>query len=221
VTDRQGFFLQLLGCTVAAAGFLWLLGRAFQKSDLWGTLIFFIPPLALVHVLVAFRRAWAPALVLLVGAVLVATPRTVSYFEKRYIDLGPRIKDVDGEKHVTLTGWDKTDYSFLEYHPETVVLQMANADVTDETLHYLEGMKGLRELDLSDTRVTDEGLKVLRQLPALRELRLRSTAVTDEGFRASLAPMESLRKVDVKETKVKGGTLRSWKNKNPDREYLN
>ena len=74
------------------------------------------------------------------------------------VDLGPRDKNVDGERHVTLTGWDRGDYSVLRLMPDVSVLQMANADVTDDVLEGLRGMKNLHELDLNGTQVTDAGL---------------------------------------------------------------
>jgi hypothetical protein len=216
----MGFSLQILGCIVVAAGFLWLLQRVFQKSQPWGTAIFFVPPLAFIYFLFSLRRTWAPILVLLVGASVVAAPRAINYYQKRYIDLGPRIKDVDGEKHITLTGWDLDDYSFLEYHPETVVLQMANPDVTDQTLHELQDMTQLRELDLNTSQLTDEGLKQVAKLPNLKVLRLRGTRITDEGFRASVLPMKSLDEVEVIGTKVTPETLKEWKNRKEGRKSL-
>src|SRR5437899_2914318 len=72
------------------------------------------------------------------------------------IERGPRDKLVDGERHLTLTGWDRTDYAdFLGRKPDAVVLQMANADVTDDTLALLADMTRLRRLDVSHSQVTD------------------------------------------------------------------
>ena len=103
------------------------------------------------------------------------------------IDLGPRETIVDGQRHITLTGWDRKDYALLGSKHDVAVLQMANPDVTDQTLEHLKGMNRLKELDLNDTQVTDSGLKILRDLPALASLRLKNTKVTDQGFQESLA----------------------------------
>jgi len=221
VSDYLGLILQVAGFTLAAAGYVWLLHRAFAANQLWGTFIFFLPPLALVYCLVSLRRTWAPLMVLLLGAAVVAAPHGIKYYQRSYVDLGERLKVVGDEQHVTLTGWDKTDYGLLEKLPDTVVLQMANPDVTDETLKHLQGLSRLRELDLNDTQVTDAGLKLVAQLPALQQLRLRGTRITDAGFRESLMPLELLRNVDVTGTGVKGSTLREWKKTRPGREYLN
>ena len=34
------------------------------------------------------------------------------------LDLGPREKLVDGQRHLTLTGWDRKDYSILKLIPD-------------------------------------------------------------------------------------------------------
>jgi hypothetical protein len=220
VTDYLGLILQLAGFTLAAAGYVWLLHRAFDANQLWGTVIFFLPPLGLVYLLVSLRRTWGPLLVLLLGAAVIAAPHGIKYYQSKYVDLGERRRVVEGEEHVTLTGWDRTDYELLERLPDTVVLQMANPDVTDETLKYLQGMRRLQELDLNDTQVTDAGLKLIAKLPKLQRLRLRKTHITDAGFRESLMPLELLRNVDVTGTAAKGSTLREWKEAQTGREYL-
>jgi hypothetical protein len=221
MTDYLGLILQVMGFTLAAAGYVWLLHRAFDTNQLWGTVIFFLPPLALVYLLVSLRRTWGPLLVLLLGTAVIAAPHGIKYYQREYVDLGERLRDVEGEQHVTLTGWDRHDYGLLQRLPDTVVLQMANPDVTDETLEYLQGMSRLQELDLNDTQVTDAGLKRIAQLPKLQRLRLRNTPITDAGFRDSLMPLERLRNVDVTGTAVKGSTLREWKKAQTGREYLN
>lgn len=218
--EKLGFILTIAGFTIAAAGYVWLLWRTFRVSEGWGMILFFLPAVVPVYVLIHLRRSWAPALLLLAGAGAVASPHGIRLYQQRFLDLGERQAMVDGEMHVTLTGWNRHDYSILENIPATVVLQMANPDVTDTTLAYLKDMSNLRELDLNDTLVSDAGLKRLAELPKLQQLRLRNTRITDEGFRASIAPLESLRKLDVTGTKVSSKTLRAWKNAKPGREYL-
>jgi hypothetical protein len=221
VTDYLGLILQIVGFTLAAAGYVWLLHRAFDANQLHGTIIFFLPPLALGYILLTLRRTWGPLALLLAGAAVTASPHAIKYYQREYVDLGERLRTVDGEQHVTLTGWDRDDYALLEKLPDTVVLQMANADVTDETLKHIQGMNRLQELDLNDTQVTDAGLKRIAQLPKLQRLRLRNTRITDAGFRESLMQLELLRNVDVTGTGVKGSTLRQWKKAQTGREYLN
>jgi hypothetical protein len=208
-----------VGLVIGIAGYLWLLTRAFRVRVLWGLGLLF-PPLALVFVPLHWRKAVGPLVVLLLAAVVVAVPFGVNYYFERYVDLGPRERLVDGELHITLTGWDGDDYSVLKARPQTVVLQMANPDVDDQTLQYLRAMNQLRELDLNDSQVTDQGLAVLSGLPRLEALRLRNTKITDDGFRAFLNPLDALRELDLRGTKVAAETVRAWRAAQPGRRAL-
>ncbi len=119
----------------------------------------------LAFLVIHWRRARLPLAVLVLGLVVGASPAVYSRLVP--IDLGPREKLVDGELHITLTGWDQKDYSVLRARSDVVILQMANADVTDDTLQYLKGMEKLRELDLNNrrTRCTDHSLPSCSPLP--------------------------------------------------------
>jgi hypothetical protein len=97
---------------------------------------------------------------------------------------------------------------------------MANADVDDHTLEHLRGMAHLRELDLNDSQVTDDGLSVLAELPVLEVLRLARTRITDAGFQKHLAAKDSLNRLDLTGTGVKGPTKRAWKKAKAGREYV-
>jgi hypothetical protein len=109
----------------------------------------------------------------------------------------------------------------MQARHEAAVVQMANDDVADQTLEYLRGMDHLYSLDLNGTGITDQGLEILAGLPALRELRLARTRITDEGFKKFLADKESLLKLDLTGTAIKGKTKRDWKKLRPqDREYV-
>jgi Leucine-rich repeat (LRR) protein len=217
MSETFGAALLVVGLVLGASGYIWLLFTAFHTGEGWGLAIFFLPPLALLFALVHLRKALPPLLLVLGGAALTAAPFLASAY---LYDLGPREREVDGELHITLTGWDRDDYSILRAKPGTVVLQMANADVDDSTLENLRGMTGLRELDLNDTGVTDEGLRILGQLPKLETLRLRKTKITDQGFREFLRPLESLRELDLRGTKVASATVRAWKAAQPNRKVL-
>jgi len=146
---------------------------------------------------------------LLVGAALIVGPAIIS--RSMDVDLGPRDAIVDGERHLTLTGWDGDSYDFLAGQSDVVVLQMGNADVSDATLQKLSSMARLRELDLNDTGVTDQGLSELAKLPALETLRLRGTKITDEGFRTHLMDLAKLRRMDIRATAVTADTIEQWK----------
>lgn len=178
--------------------------------------------LGCVSLVIRAFRSWKKGLVPLgmiaVGLAITAFP--TAYSRLAPIDLGERDKIVDGERHVTLTGWDRADYSVLERRRDAVVLQMANPDVTDQTLEHLKGMDRLKELDLSDTRISDAGLNILKDLPALASLRLKNTKITDQGFKGALADKESLSRLDLTGTQVDPETVKVWRSAKPGRRAL-
>ena len=182
--------------------------------------------LLLVLLLVSLRRwplARWPLRLFLAGILFSATPfaytRLVEPIVLRYLR-PPYVAQVNGEVHVTLTGIPNYDYAKLPRFREAAVLQMANRDVTDETLKALRGFTQLKELDLNDTAITDAGLAELQHCPRLETLRLKNTRITDAGFRAHLLDRDSLTELDVRETPVKSGTLRDWKMQKEGRKFL-
>lgn len=147
--------------------------------------------------------------VLLVGILLAIGPGIVTRAVS--VDLGPRDAIVDGERHLTLKGWDGEDYEFLSDQSDIVVLQMGNPDVTDSTIDLILGNDQLRELDLNDSKVTDASLSKIQSLKNLVTLRLRGTKITDEGFRSTLMQFESLMQLDVRETEISEALITEWK----------
>jgi hypothetical protein len=216
--ESRAYFLQVGAIPVIACAWIWLLVRAFRERLAWGWASLFLPPVGVAFAARHPRRGAAP-LILLALAVLVATVPAVYILCVR-VDLGPRDKIVGGERHVTLTGWDRNDYSVLRLIPDVSVLQMANADVTDHVVEVLRGMKNLKELDLNGTQVTDAGLGIIHDLPALATLRLARTKITDRGFRDILATKESLMQLDLQHTQVSRDTVKAWRAAKPDRKAL-
>ncbi|WP_152052789.1 hypothetical protein [Tautonia marina] len=167
------------------------------------------------------RLRW-PLGLLLIGLVVGAIPLAWTGLRAQ-IDLGPLDRQVDGERHLTLTGWDRpaSDYdAALASRRDAVVLQMANPDVTDEVVAGIDGMDTLRELDLNDSAVTDEALATIAARPALEALRMARTQITDEGFREHLANKESIDNLDVRGTAVSPETLAAWVAAKPGRRVL-
>ena len=216
--ESRSYFLQVGAVPVIACAWIWLLVRAFRQRRAWGWTSLLLPPTGLVFAARHPRRGAAP-LMLLVLAVLVATVPAI-YILCIRVDLGPRDKNVGGKRHVTLTGWDRDDYSVLRLIPDVSVLQMANANVTDYVIAGLGGMKHLEELDLNGTQVTDAGLVIIRDLPVLATLRLARTKITDQGFRDLLATKESLMQLDLQHTQVSRDAVKRWRAAKPDRKAL-
>jgi hypothetical protein len=218
--EEYAFFVLIAGLLIAAVGCLWLVIAAFKVRKLWGFGVLFFPPLVLVFIYAHFRKSLPALIVLVISGLFLGAPYAANFYSERHAHRDPREKIVDGEMHLTLTNWDGADYSFLEKKPQTVVVQMANPDVTDDTLKYLRGMDHLRELDLNDTNVTDEGLVVLAELPQLQILRLARTKITDAGFRKHLSDKRSLVNLDLTGTAVKGKSKRDWRTGLVGRQYL-
>lgn len=214
------FWMLVAGIVIGGLGHFWLLLRAFGVSMGWGLFVLFVPPASLLFLFAHWPKARKPFAVVGLGAALMAAPYGVNAYFEHFVDLGPREKIVDGELHITLTGWDQSDYSLLKYRPKTRVLQMANADVSDATLEYLKSMPRLEELDLNDTQITDEGLKLLATFPELAILRLRGTKITEDGFRSHLLDKESLRELDLRKTPVSRPTVKEWREKQEGRKAL-
>lgn len=216
--DQIYEYLFLGGLALAALGWLWLVIVAFRTHRRWGLLVLLVPPAALIFASRNWPRARAPLGVVVAGLVLSAAPAI--YTRVAPIDLGPRRTVVEGQVHVTLTGWDRTDYAVLRQLPEVVVLQMANADVTDATLRLLAACPRIQELDLANSQVTDAGLATLVALPELAVLRLTNCRITDAGFREQLMNLPKLVRVDLTGTQVTADAVREWRQANPERRAM-
>lgn len=236
--EAYGAPLFVIGIFAMVFSLLWAVIRAFRFSTAWGFaaatgigLPFFVHRHA--------KQIRFPIVAFVVGFLLFAVPLAYNRFAPP--DLGPREKIVDGELHITLTGWnpdktgfrrwvswlnvelvgrDRLDYSMLLGKSDTVVLQMANGDVGDGTLDYLAGMSKLRELDLNDTKVTDAGLAKLAKLQKLASLRLRGCQITDQGFRTHLMPLVELKQLELAGTAVTPAAVQEWKSAKPGRRAL-
>lgn len=216
--DELYEILFLGGLAFAAIGWVWLLVVAFRTSLAWGFIVLLIPPAAVWFIPKHWPRAKAPLGVVLAGLLISAAPAIYTHVAS--VDLGPHVSQVEGETHITLTGWDQHNYSALRQWPDVVVLQMANADVTDETLHLLAGAAKLKELDVSDSQVTDAGLAVVSELPALEILRVKNCRVTDAGFRDYLLPHPKLLRLELTGTQVTPEMVREWRKANPQRRAM-
>jgi hypothetical protein len=214
----RAFYMQLGGLAVALLAWVWLIVRAFRTRRGWGFTSLLVPPVGLVFAARHPRKGIPPLGLLFLSLLIAATPALYTLFVT--LDLKPRDKLANGERHLTLTGWDRKDYSLLKLNPDVVVLQMANPDVTDQTIEALRGMKELQELDLNGTQITDAGLNVLKDLPALSALRLARTNITDQGFHDTLFSKESLMKLDLSGTRVGRDTVSAWRDAKPGRRAI-
>ena len=213
-----GAWLILLGAILVVFGLGWLIRLAWKKRVWMGVATFLTIPVGpLVFGLAKFRDSKKPLLVILVGLLLGAGPIWYGKLHHRIFGYTEQERQADGEELLSLTGWDRKDYSRLKTATNVVRLEMGNPDVTDETLELLLPMTKLKELTLDDTQVTDAAFATLRKLPALEILRLQRTKITKEGVIQFLAdPPPGLVNIDVRGNSIPASALRKWKNQDPE-----
>ena len=217
-TEPVWFAILAVGLVFVAIAYYWLAARAVQASKWWR--IGYLPPLALLYLVGLWRQVLGPLLLMFVGAAIAVTPYVMTHHVMPHLRQFPWEKTVNGELHVTLTGLADFNYETLKDRKNIAVLQMANADVSDQTLDNLRGMETIYEIDLTNSKVTDAGLETLKSLPKLKTLRIRKTAITDEGFLQNLAASEVLIEIDARDTDIKSSTLRKWKGAKDGRKFL-
>ena len=220
---------------LAVVGMFFILGADVRvgtlSSDQIGSILLLTSLAAIVIlVLVVFVGSLAnysktrgPVRLGIVGVLLIAAPFVYTRAIEPLVFEWYRpawVSKVGGELHVTVTNVPNFDYGQLKRYEDAAVLQMANSNVTDETLKNLAGFKLLKELDLNDTQITDAGLAILKSCPSLEKLRLANTKITDDGFREHVLPRDWIMEVDVTGTDVKSNTLRLWKAERDGRKYL-
>jgi hypothetical protein len=210
--EKAAIYLWFGGLGLLLLGCLWLWINAFRARIWWGLGFLVLLPIP-AFIIKHFRLAWAPLLACVLGVGLVFGARELAATAVALDLEGIETVTDAGEKAIILTGWKykAKDYEFLKDRPDTVVLKMANADVTDDTLKYLQNMKKLKNLDLNNTQVSDSGLAVLKSLPSLEALDLMNTKVTDAGVREHLMGMETLHFLTVTGTGVTKETVKDWR----------
>jgi len=202
MSEQIGFVLVLLGLLFSTAGLLWLFARLLGLG---------IDRVA-GRPSAARRRLLNPALMLGAGLVIGAVPFASQRAYLAIHGLAERERVIDGERALTLTGWDRSDYSIVATRPDLAILEMSNPDVNDETLAVLRDLPRLKELSLDDSAVTDRGLAALSGLPSLESLRVARTKITPGGVAAFLAsPPPKLRQIDVSGNGIPTEILRAWK----------
>jgi len=82
----------------------------------------------------------------------------------------------------------------------------ALSSVTDGLLGWVQGLTGLRGLNLSNSWITDAGIAHVRALGALEELSAGRTKLTDAGLRY-LADAKRLRGLDLRGTRISDAGL--------------
>lgn len=188
------------GLLLAGIGLVWLLIRSFRGSQRFG------------------RRILPPFIMVLAGLALAAAPPIIGRLVP--IDLGPRDRIVAGERHLTLTGWDQRDYSFLPKKSDAALLQMANGDVDDGVIVLLANFNDLKTLDISDSNITDHSLAHVARLPKLETLYLNHTKVSAAAVEQQLTNHPCLKVIWLRGTGIGKDVAEKVKAGKPGRRVI-
>lgn len=113
--------------------------------------------------------------------------------------------------HLTGTGFaDIAELRALE----SVIL--SDSGITDKGMKAVGNLRELKHLDLDRTKITDDGIKFLASKRALEKLSFQETKVGDSGLLAVAGEVKSLKKVEVRKTKVTRGIFDEVRKLNPD-----
>ena len=137
--------------------------RAFREHRRWGLGALAFPPLGFIFAGRHPGKGAIPLGLFLACLLVAATPAIYTLTVPP--DRNAPQCNVGGEKHLTLTGSDPNTAPDLKQKQDVAVLQMANPDVTDQSLESLKEMKLLRDLDLNGSQITDAGLEILKTFP--------------------------------------------------------
>ncbi|MEJ7590208.1 MAG: hypothetical protein WKF77_01530 [Planctomycetaceae bacterium] len=132
-----GVFVILLGALLLFVGTLWLIRNAYRSRPCLAVLLAVTAFLGtpLIYGLICFRQNKRPLMLVLAGMIIGAIPFAAEHAYEFVFGLGERERVIDGERYLTLTGWDRKDYAtVLSRKRDVAVLELGNSDVTDETL---------------------------------------------------------------------------------------
>ena len=106
------FIASSVGFGLLLAGWIWIVFVAWRSRLAWGMTVLLFPPAGLLFAIRRSSGARTPLMVRMLGLLLVAGPPVVNRLLP--LDLGPRDTLVEGQRHLTLTGWVRRDCSVIE-----------------------------------------------------------------------------------------------------------
>lgn len=110
--ENYAVYFVLGGLAALAVGWVWMVAIAFRHRPVFGAAVLLIPPSAPIYGLWRGGKARRPVVIMGLGLILAAFPPVHQLLTP--IDLGSRDKMVGDERHVTITGWDRSDYAILK-----------------------------------------------------------------------------------------------------------
>lgn len=115
-----------------------------------------------------------------------------------------RHQDITKMTYIKLERIDEKTLNLLSTMINLKKLDLSSTGLEDEHLEYLEKLKKLENLDLSNNEgVTDKGITHLEKLQKLRFLKLSNTRVTRAGGERIKKKLPNLKKISVKKFPAK------------------
>jgi uncharacterized membrane protein len=119
---------------------------------------------------------------------------------------------VPGKPNIKLTSAQLS--GLLHIKEQTVWLNLAGTQLTDDDLELISQLKNLRKLRIENNSISDKGLISLEGLEYLESLNLYGTGISDAGL-GSLAKLKELKELYIGQTRVSGQGIKSLQQSNP------
>jgi len=225
--------LVIAGTVVMLLGLIWLIARAFGTSKLWGWLglFFVVPVLVPIFTLFQFKRAFAPLVIVLLGAAIAGFGPIYNLSFPTTQDKSPGTAaktNVSGGTEQSLTVGRRKDIEDLKADKTATRLQLNEKKLEltdDEVAEIIAGRENLIFIDLGDNPVTDATLEKLVKLPKLEKLYAPRTKMTADGVVKFILdnPDCKIKEIDFRglNPAVPGKALRDWKAKDKDNRKFN
>lgn len=104
---------------------------------------------------------------------------------------------------------ESQDLKYLEYVPNLIFLNLEGAAIDDSACAYLQKLKFMEYIIISDTAITDLGF--VASMPNIKTIRAMRTKITDDGLRG-IQDLPKLKTLDLYNTDVTDAGMQYMKN---------
>lgn len=164
------------------------------------------------------KKLWIPGLLVLLLGVLAFVMLTGKSDIERIRSLGGVIEFKDLNPSLQVVGVflaekeiGDDDLRYIQNFPELQMLKLPGTAISDAGLPMLQKFSELNELVLNGTRISDDGLERLASLSNLSKLRLQRTKITGQKL-SVLEPLKKLKELDISFTPVNDAGLAQLRN---------
>ena len=124
-----------------------------------------------------------------------------------------KLKELNLSEIPALTG---TGFADIVELTGLEIVYLNDSGITDKGMKSIARLFELKQLDLDRTKITDDGVKLLANKRSLEKVSFQETKVGDSGLLALVAEAKSLKKVEVRKSKVSKGIQAEVRKANPD-----